>query len=252
MKLSVLVPSIRTENLKRLYDSVGSAFSGTFEFIVISPYDLPSELNQDNVKLIKSWRSPIACQQQGLMQSQGEYITWAADDGVYLPGSLDESFKILDGEDYKTVVMGKYLEGDTPVNMESNWYYTLCNHDSMKSLPGIPEDSLMLNCGLVSKQLLFELGGWDCFRFQVCPMAYNDFAIRAQKFGAKFIIQSMLMFKCSHEPGMMGTHGPIHVAQTNHDEPVFRGLYGIIYDRNVIDINNWENTPEKWGIRFGV
>lgn len=256
MKLSVIVPSIRTKNLNDLYNSINDACTfaiNPWEMIVISPYDLPEYLkNMDNVKIINSFRSPIACQQQGLMEARGEYISWAADDGKYMPDSLNQSFKLLEGKDYTYLVMGKYFEGDNPQKMDTNWYYVLSNHDSMKGLANLPDDSLMLNCGVVSHQLLLELGGWDAFRFQVCPMAYNDFAVRARKFGAKFIIQDDIMFKCSHMPGLTGDHAPIHIAQIKCDEPTFRALYNIPHERIKIPLDNWKETDEVWKGRFGI
>jgi glycosyltransferase involved in cell wall biosynthesis len=251
MKLSVIVPSIRSEKLITLYNSVLKSFSGNFEFIVISPYDEPENLNIfENIRWIKSFRSPIACQQIGLIESKGDWITWAADDGEYLPGALDESFRLLGeyADNYKYVVMGKYLEGENPQKMDTNWYYILSNHDSMK-LGGVPQNAWMLNCGVVSRELCIEVGGWDSARFQVCPMAYNDFAIRIQKNKAIFIIQDKIMFKCSHLPGMEGDHGPIHLAQTLFDQPIFTGLYMKPFDRIKIDINNWEESSEVWNMR---
>lgn len=255
MKLSVLIPGIRRENWLKLYDSISKAVSYEdypWEVIIISPYELPPELaRRENVVWLQSWRSPIACQQQGLCSARGEYITWAADDGVYLQGSLNTALKTLEGKDYKDIVIGKYFEGENPVGMDNDWYYHLYNHDSCK-LPYVPRDALMLNCGLVSRRFVEELGGWDSVMFEVCPFAYNDFAIRAYKSGAIFSIQKEIMFKCSHEPGMMGTHGPIHLAQTEHDEGVFRLLYLVDYlPRLRIDLNNYKNTPEIWTRRFG-
>lgn len=249
--LTLICPGIRNENWVKSYESIDKAFSGSYEVIFVGPYELPEELkNIENIKWIKSLRSPIASQQIGLVNAKGKYISWFSDDGQYLPSSLDEAFKIVEGENYKVVVTGKYLEGDTPVNMETNYYYTLSHHESMK-LPNVPKDAMMLNCGIISRQLLNELGGWDCYRFEVCPIAYNDLAIRAYKYGAKFIIQSKLMFKCSHMPGHTGDHGPIHDGQTMNDEPVFKGLYSAPnYERIKIELDNWKATDEIWARRF--
>jgi hypothetical protein len=255
-KLTVLCPGIRTANWERLYNSIGDAFKGTWEIIFIGPYELPDALKnvkKKNVKLITDWGSPIRCQQRGLTEAQGDYVTWAADDGVFLPESLDVAFKKVEGKDYKTVVMGKYTEGSgntTP--MLGDFYYYLNNHDSCK-LPYMPEKCLMLNVGIVSRQLLVELGGWDC-QFEVCPMAYNDLAVRLNRYGAEILIQDELMFKCSHTPGHEGDHGPIHDGQIWHDHPVFTLIYADKHksQRTAIDIDNWKNAPEKWERRFGV
>lgn len=253
-KLSVLVPSIRPQNLEKLYKSVEKAFSGTFEFVVASPYELPSFLKEkDNVQYIQTWRSPIAAQQQALVGSRGEFITFAADDGVYLPNCLDIAYKTLENEPYTTIVTGKYQEGER-VNdcMEKDDYYILSTHESMQ-LPGVPKDCYMLNVGLIYRSLLIDLGGWDASLFQVCPLAYTDFAIRAYRFGCKFILQQEPMFECGHMPGETGDHKPIHNAQIFHDQPLFNGIYcmpSTYLMRQNISVNNWRNSAEKWAERF--
>jgi hypothetical protein len=274
-ELTVLCPGIRTKNWKRLFDSIPEAFKGSWEIIFIGPYDLPVELKGiDNVKYIEDWGSPIRCQQLGLSFVEGVFVTWAADDGYFLKDSLTiaydkimkDSYIASHGEklinflgltntgiafNHKKVVMGKYQEGPR-VNdgMEKDWYYILSNHDSMK-MGGVPVGSYMLNVGLVPTVLLKIIGGWDASTFEVCPMAYNDLAIRLQKHGVKFIIQDEMMFSCSHMPGHEGDHGPIHDAQIYHDEPIFSDIYRIPNDRVYINIDNWVIAPEKWTRRFG-
>lgn len=254
MKLSVLVPSIRSHNLENLYKSIEKSYSGKFEMVVASPYELPKFFdNLDNVIYIETKRCPIAAQQMALIASSGELISFASDDGWYIEGALDKSFELIKDEPYTTIVTGKYQEGDrVNDNMEVDWYYTLSNHESMK-LPYVPIGCKMFNCGVAYRSLLIELGGWASDIFQCCPYSYNDFAIRAYKFGCKFILQEEIMFGCTHEPGTTGTHAPIHRAQTQFDEPMFRGIYGheSALLRNKIDINNWKKSSEKWNERFG-
>lgn len=253
MKLSVLVPSIRPANLRRLYDSVKLAFSGEFEMIVASPYPLPEDMQFDNVKLVTTWRAPLAAQQEALTVATGEWINWAADDGYYLPGSIDESFRLLEGADYKTVIMGKYQEGER-VNdhMEKVDYYILNNHHGSQAA-FLPDNTYMLNCGILSRKILLELGGWDSYNFWVCPIGYNDLAIRLQKYGCKFIIQEKIMFECSHMPGETGDHGPLHRIQVGRDEPMYKEIYNHPYfsKRMAIDLYNFKRTPEVFENRFG-
>lgn len=248
--LTVLVPGIRPQNWWALFKSIEASTKRTFEMIVISPYDLPKEFwNVNNVKAIKDYGSPIRCQQRGLTEAQGNWITWAADDGVFLPEMLDQAFDVI--EDYKTVVMGKYTEGDHfhPLMLEKE-YYRLRYHEGL-AYETIPKNYYMLNVGIISKQLLLEIGGWDC-QFEVCPMAYIDLAIRVQRLGIVFKHQNKIMFKCSHTPNHEGDHGPIHDAQQQHDEPLFRTMYKnpSITERKEIDINNWKKVPEIWTRRF--
>lgn len=254
MKLSILVPGIRPNNWDALYTSIDQACMSptlTWEMIVISPYDLPVDLwAKGNVRHIKSFRSPIAAQQEGLCEVKGDYVAWCADDGICLPGSFDQVFEALIGEDYKTIIVGKYMEGDNVNDMLKGFYYCLKYHESMR-LPGVPDNARLLNCGVVARRLLEELGGWDAETFQVCPMAYNDLSIRALKYGAKFILLGDPIFKCSWLPGLQGDHGPIHIAQTEYDQPAFDKIYTEANDRMVINMNNWRRTSEKWRLRFG-
>lgn len=255
MKLSVLVPSIRKENLQRLYESIGDALKlSSWEMVIIGPYGLPDILKDVyNVRFIEDWGPPLRAQQRGLVEAQGDYISWAADDGWYLPNSLDRAFELLEGKDYKTVIMGKYQEGDRKDDhMETDKYYILNNHDGSRAY-FLPENTYMLNCGVISRQILLELGGWDANQFWVCPIGYNDLAIRLQKYGCPFIIQQEMMFACTHLPGETGDHGPIHNTQVYRDQPMYQEIYNHPYfsKRISIDVNNWQKAPAKWDARFG-
>lgn len=242
MKLSVIVPGIRTQNWKRLYDSVGI---DDFEMIFVGPNPPVEEM--PNSIFIQDYGTPIRCQQIGLLACKGEYVTWAADDGFFLEGALQKALSLVGPN---KIVMGKYYEGDgNESEMGKTVYYRLNYHGATYS-PFIGE-SLGLNVGLISRELLLEVGGWDC-QFEVCPMAYADLAIRLQR-KYKFIIQNEVMFKCGHMPGTTGDHGPIHYAQTEHDEPLYHQIYNnpSCLERYKIDLDNWKNAPEKWTRRFG-
>lgn len=255
-QLSVLCPGIRPQNWVKLYNSIGESFSGRWEIVFISPYGLPPQLKEkQNVTHISDFGTPIRCQQRGLIESNGEWITWAADDGFYLNNALNIGFIKLAAENMnkKVLVMGKYIEGhDHNGVMKDNPYYVLSNHDASFS-KYLPKNYLMLNVGIVSRETLLEVGGWDC-QFEVCPMAYNDLAVRLQNHGVRFLIQDEIMFKCGHMPGHEGDHGPIHDAQVDHDQPLYQQIWtaGREVERRIfIDLDNWKNTPERWERRFG-
>ena len=243
MKLSVIVPSIRPQNIKKLYDSIVLSFSGLFEFIVIGPYPPPIQLK---INWINSLRSPNACQQQGLCEAKGDYVTWGADDGTFMPDALDEAFSLID-DDYKNIVVGKYTEGPNPKGMDDPDYYRFGFHKAYR-LKGLPQSCWILNCGLISRRFITELGGWDASLFDVPTIAHADLGIRAYKAGAKFILQEKLMFTCGHMPGRTGDHAPIHNAMKD-DLRVFKKIYSSEI-RPPIYLDNWQYTEEKWNRRF--
>lgn len=245
MKLSIILPSIRIQNIPRLLNSIYNAYEGKIELIVVGPY---APIVHADIKWIQSWRSPNACQQQGLLEATGEYITFAADDGMFISSALDEALDLIN--DYKEIVVGRYLEGDNPINMNSADYYKFKYHKPYR-LSGVPQDCLIFNCGIISRKFIMELGGWDADNFEVPTIAHADLGIRAYKAGAKMTLSNHVMFRCSHQPGKSGDHKPIHKAQTKRDLPRFTEIYSKPNNRINIDLNNWEYTPRKWRERFG-
>ena len=252
--LTVIVPGIRTYNWVRLYESIFKATNRSWEMIFIGPTAPPVELSdRSNIKYIKDYGTPIRCQQIGLQMSEGKWITWAADDGYFLDGSLDIGFNLLDarGQDENIVLMGKYFEGDgNESTMSDLHYYRLSSHPCTSS-PYIPQEFYILNVGLVARSLLEKFGGWDC-QFEVCPMSYADLAFRLQNAGTEFIVQDEVMFKCSHMPNDTGDHGPVHFAQLLNDEPLYRRIYSSpdCLSRPIPSLDNWKQSPSIWKRRF--
>lgn len=252
MRLSILVPGIRPKNWQRLYESVNV---NDFEMIFVGPYAPPEILRLPNVKYIHSFRSPCACQQIALHYATGEYITWASDDGIFLPSALQYLFDILKTDnvhnpnqvqEYKKIVVGKYLEGDNPENMESDDYYRFKYHKAYR-IKGIPPECLIFNCGIISRKFLIELGGWDAENFEVPTIGHADLGIRAYNAGAEMVLQDKMMFKCSHQPGKTGDHKPIHNAMKK-DLKTLKQIYS--KPRQPVEIDNWKQTPMRWKERF--
>ena len=253
MKLSCILPGIRPGNWKKVYDSLADTTKEKYELIIISPYELPYSLrSKKNVKLIKDYGSPVRCQQIGLINCTGEWITWAADDGYFLTDSMDIAFDSLINKKENTVVIGKYHEGQASADMNTIKYYRIYTHDASRC-KYIPTDCLMLMVGLVSRNKIMELGGFDC-AFEVLPMAFNDLSLRLYNDKCEFIFQEAVMFKCGHFPGTTGDHAPIHNAQVYFDLPKFKMIYSRqeSQQRIKIDIDNWKNVPERWTRRWGV
>lgn len=254
MKLSVIVPSIRPGNLKRLYESVKNAFCGEFEFIVIGPYALPKYFaDKENVVYIHDLGSPVRAMQIGICEAKGDFVLWGmADDGYLYPAIVDFALTELENADPRSVYIGKYYEGSENPFMNSRKYYQINTHDGSRSR-FIPQDCLMFMVGVIPRQLLLETGGLDCTLFEALPMAFNDISVRMSNMGVNFIFRDAIMFRCSHMPGHLGDHGPIHDAQVDFDQPKFLRIYNdqASIDRKEIPIDNWKQAPARWERRFG-
>lgn len=247
--ISILCPGIRNHNWKRLYDSISEATRESWEIVFVGPYPLPDELqDKSNITYIQDFGSPIRCQQIALVHSNAKYINWAADDGYFLIDSLDIGLSLVGG---KNIVMQKYQEGseDTTI-FKKEEYYLLSKHNATQT-KYIPSHYFGLNVGIVERDILFDIGGWDC-EFEACPMSHADLSVRLQALGHEFTIQEEIAFTCSHMPGVSGDHGPIHYAQITHDEPLFKAKYSvpITIENLKIDINNWEKADKIWTRRF--
>src|SRR5689334_18397228 len=121
MKLSMIIPSIRIENLQRLHSSIEKSFTDEWEFIVIGPYR--PEFTSENMIWKFSESNPTVCQQIGLIEATGDYVCFAWDDGLFEPNTIDKMFLQLEPN---TAISGKYIEGDiAPGYMESKKYYII-------------------------------------------------------------------------------------------------------------------------------
>jgi len=257
MDLTVLVPGIRPKNWLHLFSSICRSFYGEWELIIISPYDMPKELEgMERIVHVKDWGSPIRCRQIGLERARGQWLCYAADDVLFCEDSLDLAFEKLklSHMNYKTVIVGKYVEGETDKEwMTTDTYYMLKTHAGLKDIcKWLPDNYVLINTGVVSTRLLKEIGGWDC-SFEVCALACVDLSIRLQNYHVFTKIQDEPIFKSTHSPDTSGDHEPIHNAQVDHDQPLLMELYSNkdATKRIHIPLDNWKNTPERWERRFG-
>lgn len=256
-KLSVILPTIRKERLSKLYESFEKSYSGEWELIIVSPYDLPEELKEkSNILYIQDWGNPVRCQQLGLLASTGDLIHRAVDDSLYLPGAMDKAFEKISND--MTIVGMKYTESNASVdrthaafqNMNNPEFYNLTHHHQTLK-PYVPAHFKMLNFGIYPTRTIIAVGGWDC-QFESVAIAELDLAIRLQMFGAEIVLTDDIVLECDWMPGHEGDHGPMHDAFAPDMEK-----YSQIYsnpsceDRVVIDLANWQNAPEKWSRRFG-
>ena len=258
-----------------MYECIEESFSGEWELILVTECELPAELKEKtNIKVIFSERAPMQKQQQGLVHATGEFVTVISDDSVFLPSTLDQTFNYIASRpnfDYKTIVVLKYLEGiehefpewylkQVPEDMrfKTNWdfmradkYYWSDSHES-SAMIGIPWHSPILSCAIISRQVLFEVGGWDAV-FQSQAMGNIDLSARLMKYGCTYHIQDLIVSTCGYMKQDTGDHGPIHYAQLEEDEPLLKKMYGNDFckDRIIIDLNNWEASEPIWKRKKG-
>lgn len=251
VNLSVICPTIRPQNWYRLYQSIKNSFSGTFELIFVGPY--PDEgkwwyHDQDNnIRYIRDWGSPNRCQQIGLYNACGNTVTWAADDGEFLPNGLEDMYRLLITQPLRTVIIGKYLESSNPSPaMYQDEYYKFGFFPSLRS-SNIDPNAWLFNVGLMPRALMEDFGGWNC-EYETTTIAHMDLALRMQRpcNQIKVYIRPDPVFKCDHMPGTEGDHGPVHYAHINHDEPILRDWM----DHPDLRSDNWKGSPPVWNRRF--
>jgi len=247
--LSILMPAIRPEKWVDLYKSIRKSTKKSFELILVSPYKLPDELEKgSNIKYVKDFGSPNRCFNIALTLAEGKYCTWGADDGLYQPGVLDKAIEILDSqEDEKTVISMATVEAARHYSEE---FCFINKHDEISS-SFIPDHYRLLALGMMKTDYFKKLGGVNCV-FETHAIGHIDLSIRAQNDGAKFIFLKDIVMRLSHMPGTTGDHAPMHHAQIDHDEVLYRKLYR---DKNYKPVDrlalwDWKDTPTIWKRRF--
>lgn len=245
--LSIILPSIRNYNWNKVIDSIENNCKCSWELIICGPF--PNQ-QTNNIKIIEDFGSPTRASQIAATLAEGKIITWTADDGVYINDGLTKAVDLMMEKEKVVpcpVVTAKYTEGDGIIHPDS--YYKLVN--AYPNCPCIDRSWWILNVGFLFRDDFFELGGWDC-KYECCPLAHADLAVRAQGAGLPVYMlnSNEAILECSHTPGTTGDHAPVHFGQTEHDEGEYRNHYnkGIIQPN--IPLSNWRNSPAIWKRRF--
>lgn len=248
MKLSILVPGIRPQNWRKLYDSCQY---DDFEMIFVGPHSDDDVTNLSNVKFIEDWGNPVRAMNIALITAEGEYIHWEADDAHFLANQPNQAIEEAEKLPFGEIITSKYLEGGG-TNMLDDSYYRIkasLNCDNL-FLNG---DDYILNTGFIPRYLAIAAGGWDSVNFETLFFSHLDLAVRLQKTNFKLVLSNEAVAHCDHMPGTSGDHAPIHFAHIEHDEPRFREIYSNenSVERGSINIDNWKLSPEVWKRRFG-
>ncbi|MCX6779052.1 MAG: hypothetical protein NTU97_02380, partial [Candidatus Magasanikbacteria bacterium] len=116
IKLSIIVPSIRTENWATIFNSVKNNIGNyPFEVIFIGPnINLSDELVQyKNIKCIRDFGCPSRSMQIGALFAEGKYLSWICDDGIFVDGAIGRIIERLENKNNpKFWYNWIYTEGD--------------------------------------------------------------------------------------------------------------------------------------------
>lgn len=250
--VSVFMPAIRVHNWKKMYESLQqSCKRHTWELVLVSPFDLPSELKDaPNIKLIKDFGSPSRCAQLAFFECEGRLIYHCVDDALFLDDRIDEAIDQYDRVcTNKDAINMRYCEGQNysghsmPMGYWTAWY-----HGDLR-LPGIPQAFKISLHHLMSAEYFAELGGYDC-EYEYQNFNLHDLMFRLQADGGKIYDSEKDVTTCDHA---QGDHKVIEAAHHQHDFPLFVRTYGdsnVLKNRIKIDLNNWSKQPSFWVRRF--
>lgn len=246
--ISVIVPGIRSDRWFELYNSILNSTKRSFELIICGPYFPDSRLaNFKNFKFVRDFGSPVRASMIAASIAEGDFITWGADDGLFLQGSLDGITNLSEKDDSITVC--KYLEGENgkPKILQPNEYFLL-NGSHWTASQHFNNNWYLFNTGIMSKSKFLKLGGWDCI-FEGTFYSHSDLAARAYIGGENIKFVETLLLDCDHFPGGSYDHGPIEDAQTNYDYHIFKNKYNRIKVNPTI-IKKWDQCSPVWERRF--
>lgn len=236
--LSIIVPTIRTDKWRQLYDSICISTVNDFELILIGPRYSPVLEEYKNVRFIQDYGSPNRAQQIGLCNAVGDYVIAAADDCIFETESLDKCMGLI--TDSNDVVVAKYSEGGPELQQDD--YYQLNKAYPYSSK--IPDSFVIFNCAIINRVLLNTLGGFDC-RLQTTAFGHANLAWRAQFWPVKVKFYKDKLLHCEHGHS---DHKPVEFTHVFEDTPMYKSI--IDNDEDIrIDINNWQKSDPVWSKR---
>jgi hypothetical protein len=251
--VSIILPSIRPDNLIAFYESAKLACQKySFQIVTPSPYPLPDFFSKiSNVKHVKTFAGPTTASQQAIQLCNSKFLYNTVDDGILFPSVIDEAIEYHDANlTEKDVYNMRYLEGsDTPFPLD---FWMAHHHEDMR-LAGIRHDWKMCMHYFMHLNYFYSLGGYDC-RFETLNHAIHDLMFRIQADNGLIHESLRETIQCGHMPGTSGDHAPIHHGQLDHDRPQFDEMYSdpnAPYKRIKIDYHNWRGRDEVWQRRWG-
>ncbi len=149
-EISLILPSIRTERLEKLYESLLTSTKRSFELIICGPNPLPDSLRDlRHVKYVKDYGSPVRASNIAASLCEGKVYTWLADDCLFFENSLDQCMDEFYnmGTAQNNVLVAKYYEGQEGSQerqtLQPDTYFKLSNTPA--SSPHIPVEWWLFN-----------------------------------------------------------------------------------------------------------
>jgi hypothetical protein len=246
--VSVILPTIRVHLLDAWLTSLEKSCSHhTFEVICCGPFEPSAELlAMPNFKWIRSYASPTVCAQLALLETRGDKVLHSVDDIIYFPDVVSDE---LDRATDTTITAMRYREGENHTGHllpDSYWYA-----GGSYNLPGIDPSWGICVHFLMPTDMLVYYGGFDS-SYSYLNHSTHDLLFRIFKDSPEIKYQLSLkeISSASWFEGTTKDHAPIHYAQTQHDEPLFRKNWVSGNVKSVINIMNYMNQPEVWDRRF--
>ena len=175
---SLIAAAHRTKDWMSFYNSIKTNLP--FEVIFVGE-KTPDFTLPDNFKYIYSTVKPTQCAEIAVRQSQGELISWTADDAEYESYALDKGYDLYKKENnYKCMVSFLIIEQDMSGKLWDKTDVHYCA--GLKAIP----------FGFISKQFIDEIGGYD-INF-IAGQCENDMVLRGYAVGGYVKIVDAKLF----------------------------------------------------------
>jgi hypothetical protein len=241
--LTVVVPSIRPEKIKRMADSLKEAVGEySYELIVAGPYDASKIVD---CLWLESLASPNLCVHKAIVEkANGKYVKWSTDDAVYYRNGISNLLNKMRGKDCFGVV--KYTEEGPPgyPSGRDDIYYTAVTHADLRRLPGVKSHYKIAPVAIYHKTEFIALGGLDC-RYEHINLSTHDLAFRMQEYGEEAIISDEVVMHCDSD-GQAVDHRPLDFAHFNNDYPIFADKYKEMLNKAHISLANYLAYDKPW------
>jgi len=249
-KLSIIIPSYRTENLEELYKGIQeSVFPYTFELVAVGPFFPKSEFleKQTNFFYYRDFGCPSRAFQKGVSLASGEYICYIPDDCKLENKSLNLCLDFVGDKPKNHGLILRYSEGIGYTGQQDTWawYWYGINHDDHK-LSGISPNWKIAPCFLYNREYFIEIGGLDT-SFEHVNCNAHLCAYYTQFLGGELHFSPTKVFSADwREPHI---DQPVYQAYIENDAPRFKKFWlsnpDSIKEYNV-KFNNWKDSPIYW------